>query len=253
MPVVPSDAAEVFDDLEAEQDRLEALLSGLDERAWTTESDAAGWSVADVVLHLAQSEELVVATFGGPVEPRAAGVEAAAGSSMDEMMDAAVRAQRAPGPVVFERWRQARRQALEALRAAPPDTAVPWAAAPLRPGTLATTRLAEHWAHGLDVAAPLGVTLEDTPRLRHVAWLAHRSLPYAFTLAGQEAPPVRCDLTFDGEHWVFGPEGAQSRIEGEAGEFCRVAAQRMPAGKTGLRASGPHGAAALAVLRTYAA
>lgn len=244
---------DVFDDLEAEGDRLETLLAGLDEAGWTTESDASGWSVADVVLHLAQSEELVVATFGGPVEPGTAGFEARAGSSMDEMMDASVRAQRAPGPVVFERWRQARQEALRHLRAAPADRAVPWAAAPLRPGTLATTRLAEHWAHGLDIAGPLGFAFEDTPRLRHVAWLAHRSLPYAFSLAGQEPHPVRCDLTFAGERWTFGPADAPSHIEGEAGEFCRVAAQRVPAANTGLRAEGPHGADALALLRTYAA
>lgn len=246
-------ASEAFDDLEDEEDRLESILSGLDERSWATESAARGWSVADVVLHLAQSEELVVATFGGPVQPGDTGFEAGAGSSMDEMMDAAVRGQRAPGPVVFERWRTARREALAMLRRAPPDVAVPWAAAPLRPGTLATTRLAEHWAHALDVTEPLGVDLADTRRLRHVAWLAHRSLPYAFSLAGEEPASVCCELTFQDERWRFGPQDAGSRIEGEVGEFCRVAAQRLPAAQTGLRTSGARGPAALAVLRTYAA
>jgi uncharacterized protein (TIGR03084 family) len=244
---------DVFDDLEDEEERLEGMLAGLVDEQWLTESDAPGWTVADVVLHLAQSEELVVATLGGPVAPGTAGFEAAAGSSMDEMMDAAVRAQRASGPVVLERWRRGRRHALDRLRAAPGDEAVPWAAAPLRPGTLATTRLAEHWAHGLDITTPLGLVFEDTRRLRHVAWLAHRSLPYAFSLQGEPPPPVRCDLTFGTEHWTFGPPEAPSRIEGEAGEFCRVAARRLPAAKTGLRASGPYGATALAVLRTYAA
>ena len=47
---------------------------------------------------------------------------------------------------------------------------------PIRPATLATTRLAEHWAHGLDITVPLGISFPDTGRLRHVAWLAHRSL-----------------------------------------------------------------------------
>ena len=57
-------------------------------------------------------------------------------------------------------------------------------AAPVKPATLATTRLAEHWAHGLHITGPLGVDSPDTERLRHVAWLAHRTLPYAMTLAG---------------------------------------------------------------------
>jgi hypothetical protein len=49
----------IFDDLAAEQDRLEKILAGLDEAQWGTASAAAGWTVADVVLHLAQSDEAV--------------------------------------------------------------------------------------------------------------------------------------------------------------------------------------------------
>ena len=55
--------------------------------------------------------------------------------------------------------------------------------------TLATTRLAEHWAHGLDIAGPLGADFPDTGRLRHIAWLAHRTLPYALSLAGEPTRP----------------------------------------------------------------
>jgi len=127
--------------------------------------------------------------------------------------------------------------------------------APLKPATMATTRLAEHWAHGLDITGPLGVPFPDTDRLRHVAWLAQRSLPYAFTLAGVGAQEVACDLTApDGmAHWRYGPEGADSVIIGPAGAFCRVAAQRLRPEDSGLQASGPHGATALRLLRTYAA
>jgi uncharacterized protein (TIGR03083 family) len=140
----------------------------------------------------------------------------------------------------------------------------------VKPATLATTRLAEHWAHGLDITGPLGIDFPDTERLRHIAWLAHRTLPYALSLAGQPPVAVRCELTgpdgtgpdgpspdgpaLDGaDTWRFGPADAESAITGTAGEFCRVAAQRLDPAKSGLRASGPHGATALRVLRTYAA
>ena len=53
--------------------------------------------------------------------------------------------------------------------------------------------------------------------------------------------------------WRFGPEDAKSAITGTAGDFCRVAAQRLDPAQSGLRASGPHGATALGMLRTYAA
>ena len=242
----------VFDDLAAEQERLEGILSGLEEAQWMSPSGAAGWTVADVVLHLAQSEESVVAAVAG--EPRAALGEAA-GGTVEERVAALVHAQRAAPDVVFARWQRARRAALDALRAADPDRPVAWVAAPVKPATLATTRLAEHWAHGLDVTGPLGLEFPDTERLRHVAWLAHRTLPYAMTLAGEQPAQVWCELTApDGASvWEFGSPGAESAIAGSAGAFCRVAARRLDPVSSGLRVSGPHGATVLRLMRTYAA
>jgi uncharacterized protein (TIGR03084 family) len=132
--------------------------------------------------------------------------------------------------------------------------ALQWVTGLVKPDTLATTRLAEHWAHGLDITGPLGIDFPDTGRLRHIAWLAHRTLPYAFSLAGQEAASVRCSLTApDGVTvWAFGRGDAGSEISGPAGAFCRVAAQRLDPAASGLEATGPHGADALRVLRTYA-
>ena len=49
--------------------------------------------------------------------------------------------------------------------AADPDRPLEWVGAPVKPATLATTRLAEHWAHGLDIAGPLGAEFPDTGRL----------------------------------------------------------------------------------------
>src|SRR6516225_325893 len=243
----------VFDDLAAEQERLAGILGGLDEAQWMSPSGAAGWAIADVVLHLAQSEESVVVTVaGGDLRT---GLGQASGGTVDERVAALVSAQRAAPDVVFGRWQRARRAALDALRGAQPDRPLRWVAAPVKPATLATTRLAEHWAHGLDITGPLGIEFPDTGRLRHVAWLAHRTLPYAMTRAGEQPAQVWCELTApDGTSvWQFGPPDAESAITGAAGEFCRVAAQRLDPAQSGLAASGPHGATALRLVRTYAA
>jgi uncharacterized protein (TIGR03084 family) len=240
----------IFDDLEAEQDRLEDILADLDGAQWAAASSAAGWTVCDVVLHLAQSEEAVLAsTAGTSWESRLPSA-----TTLDQVMDQLVRAERAEPALIFERWREARRGAVRALRAADPAQPLSWVAAPLKPATLATTRLSEHWAHGLDITGPLGIAFPDTERLHHVAWLAHRSLTYAFALAGEQAHEVRCELTApDGDAWHYGPPGAGSVISGPAGAFCRVAAQRLAPEESGLLATGPYGPAALGVLRTYAA
>jgi uncharacterized protein (TIGR03084 family) len=245
--------SDVFDDLEAEDDRLEAILAALDGGSWESPSGAAGWSILDVVVHLAQTDEAVVHTITGADTGRLWGVGPA--DTVDAAMDRAVRAESAPPERVFERWRTARRAASAALRRADPAHALPWVAIPLRPKALATTRLAEHWAHGLDITGPLGAAFPDTDRLRHIAWLGHRTLPYALALLGEDTDvDVYCELSGpSGDTWTFGPPAAESVIRGSAGEFCRVGAQRLRPEASHLRADGPHGAAALRALRNYAA
>jgi uncharacterized protein (TIGR03083 family) len=235
----------VFYDLEAEQVRLERILADLDWGQWTSASGAQGWTIADVVLHLAQSEEAVTACIDHPDLRAAAGGRPAStvgpGNTVEERVAEMVRAERpevfSPSPV-FGRWMQARRRALDALRGADPQLSI-------------------EWVHGLDITGPLGLNFPDTERLRHVAWLAHRTLPYALALSGEKQAAVRCELTApDGSQvWRYGPADAGSSIIGPAGEFCRVAVHRRdpadPAGSA-LEARGPHGATALRVLRTYA-
>jgi uncharacterized protein (TIGR03084 family) len=220
----------IFEDLAAEQDRLENILAGLDETRWASASGAAGWTVADVVLHLAQ-----------------------AGGTMDERAGEAVRRERSAPQAVFGRWQRARRQAASALAGADLQRPVEWVGGPVKPATLATTRLTEHWAHGLDITVPLGLGFPDTERLRHIAWLAHRMLPYALALDGEQPADVRCELTApDGsDAWRFGPPDAGSSITGPAGDFCRVAVRRLEPAQSALEARGPHGGTALRRLRTY--
>ena len=244
----------VFDDLVAEQDRLETILGSLDAGAWESESGALGWTVVDVVLHLAQTEEAVVATAAAGAGDAPDGGWRVGGETVDAAVDRQVRAERAAPPVVFERWRAARREAVAALRAADPGGALRWAQTPLKPTTLATTRLAEHWAHGLDITGPLGIAYPDTARLRHVAWLGHATLPYAFGLTGAAFGGVFCELVGpDDSTWRFGDPAAPSSIRGPAAEFCRVGARRLRPADTTLVADGPDGAKALDLLRNYAA
>lgn len=241
---------DVIDDLEREQDALAAVLAGLSADDWKRPSAAAGWTVADVVLHLAQTEEAVVASAAN--DP--AGIDwRRFGDTVDAGMDGMVRADSAAPAEVHARWQAARRASVKALRAADQTRPLRWVTTSLKPKTLATTRLAEHWAHALDITVPLGLDYPDTDRLRHVAWLGHSTLPYAWHLAGRPAVPLYCDLTApDGSRWEFGDPEADSAIAGSAGAFCRVGAQRLSPAESGLRTRGPHGDEALHLLRNYA-
>src|SRR4051794_9334142 len=97
---------DVIEDLAAEQDQIEALLTKLSPADWLTPSAAAGWTVAAVVRHPAQPGGGVPAALGagGPLV-RGAGY----GSNGDAARAAMVRSRRAGPAEVFGRWRAARR------------------------------------------------------------------------------------------------------------------------------------------------
>lgn len=240
---------DVLIDLVAEFDRLESILDHLTPEQWSSPSALAGWTVRDVVVHLAQTEDLVsaelqVATSQWRTRDR----------PLDAHVDDQVLADESSAAQVLEQWKQARRDSIVALRQADPSVAVRWAAAPLKPKTLATTRLAEHWAHALDICEPLGIALPDTERLRHIAWLGHATLPYAMRLESLEPIEIRCTLDApNGGQWAFGPPTATEWIRGSAAGFCRVGARRLAAVDSGLSVSSPEAAEALRVLRNYAA
>ena len=68
---------EIIDDLVAEEGRIESILSQLDDVAWATPSLCPGWSICDVMLHLALTEEMAAATVSQPVTERTRATEPA--------------------------------------------------------------------------------------------------------------------------------------------------------------------------------
>lgn len=249
---------EIVDALEAQHAELAGLLEPLDDDGWQRPSPCPGWSVADVVLHLAQTDELALASatgrFGEVLGSLTDGL--APTESIDDGAGAMVAAQRGqPAAVVYARWRDGAAALRAALATVDASSRVQWVAGEMAARTLATTRLSECWIHTGDVATALGRPVSASGRLRHVARLAWRTLPYAFGRAGRQlAGPVRFDLTGpDGEVWDLAPdEPAVTTITGTALDLCQVAGQRARAADTGLTGSGPDASAVLDLVRTFA-
>lgn len=242
----------ILADLVAEQQALDQYLQGQRDRDWTKPTPAAGWTVQDQVSHLAHSEEYAldaltndgarlgdVADFATP--------EAFTQSGVD-------RGRKMRPQEVIEWWRGKRAAVVDALSRRTPKDRIPWFAAPMSARAFATARLMETWAHGLDVHHAFDDEPEDTPRLRHIAWLGWRALPYAFRVAGEDYPePIRVEVMGPGfNKWIFGPVDTDQVIRGGAGEWCRVAVQRLAAGETSLVAEGDVARTALQVARAFA-
>ena len=245
----------VLDDFEAEQRDLYELLTSLDDEAFSRPTPAAGWDVRDQVSHLADTEELAHDTAVGGA--RQINEEVKRFPSGEAFTEAGCERGRsmAPQEVVEWWWGAAARNRL-ALRALDPSTRVPWG---LGMGLRAfvTARLMEHWAHGLDIRATVDRPPVDSDRLRHVAWICTNALPYAFGVAGVTPPEgrtLRVELTSPSgdDVWRYGPDDATDVIRGPAGEWCRVAVQRIPASAApNLTADGPLAELALRHARAF--
>jgi uncharacterized protein (TIGR03084 family) len=254
-----SDTEPVLADLRAQHDELAAMLHGLDTEAWAAPTPCEGWDVADVVLHLAQTDELALASvqdrFADALDELTRGLAAATG--VDEGADAMVRAQRGqPHQELHDRWEAGAAALRAALAGCDLSTPVTWVAGRLTARTLATTRLAEAWIHGVDIATAVGLEIAPTDRLRHIARLAWRTLPYAFANAGRElSAPIAFELTGPaGDTWTFAPDDddAATVIRGDALDLCLVAGRRADPATTSLRGDGPDTDAVLELVRTYA-
>ena len=248
---------EIVSAVAEQQAELDALLAPLDEAAWAAPSACAGWSISDVVLHMAQTNELATASARGELPELMArlydGLRAA--TDIDDGAALVVEKERGAPPVeVDRRWKASCEDLRDALLACDPSDRLTWVAGELAARTLGTTRLAETWLHTGDVADGLDVELVPTDRVHPVARLAWRTLPYAFQRAGRPAPPaVAFRLTApSGAAWDFGDDDAPTRITGSGWELCLVAGQRRRAAETSLVGEGPRADEVLELVRTFA-
>lgn len=242
---------EVLGDLRTEQEALERLLLELKDAQWDLPTPAEGWSVKDSVSHIAHIDEVAVQILRGDLSP----LEEAKQVSMG-FNDIGLRKGRSMSPDgILKWWREARFVMLEELSKRDPKERIPWFAMPMSAKAFATARLMETWAHGLDCFDAIGLSSQDTDRLRHVALLACLARPWAYRVNGLRVPqtPMRVELVLPSSAlWTHGPEDAPDRIQGLAGEFCRVAVRRRHWLDTSLRAEGEEARRFLEIAQTYA-
>jgi uncharacterized protein (TIGR03084 family) len=210
--------------LAAEGEALDEVVAALAPDHWARPTPAEGWTIADQVSHLAWTDEvaLLAATDPARFTDRApellAAVDAPDGAAADPA-------------ALLARWRASRERLAEALAAVPEGTKLPWFGPPMSASSMATARLMETWAHGVDVGDALVRPPRASSRLDHVAHLGVRTRAFAFAAHGRPAPavPIRVELTRpDGSVWTDGPADAEQSVTGPLVDFCLRVVQRRP-------------------------
>ena len=243
---------EILSDLVAEEQSLDQFLQKINPRDWKRTRVWHGWTVQQVVSHLASSEEYA---FNALAENGSRLREVEDHGSVDALNESALLPGQDMRPQdVIEWWRGARAKVVEELSQLQPADRVPWFHGEMSARSFATARLMENWAHGLDVYEAVEEEPEDTLRLRHIAWLGWKSLPHVFAEAGIEYPePIQVVLMGpEYSKWTFGSTDSPNAVRGQAGEWCRIAVGRMnPEDATTLRVEGDVAKLALEHVRAH--
>jgi uncharacterized protein (TIGR03084 family) len=160
-----------------------------------------------------------------------------------------------PTPQLLSEWRERRRTLTDALLAVPAGEKLPWFGPPMSAASMATARLMEVWAHGLDIADALGVVPEPTDRLKSIAHLGVRTRDFAYQV-NEQIPPAddfRVDLTApDGSTWSWGPDDATERVAGPALDFCLLVTQRRNRADLDIRTTGDNAAHWVTIAQCFA-
>lgn len=248
-------AAPIVADLRAESDDLDALVADLPATAWSTDTPAAGWTIAHQIAHLLWTDRVALvsvtddAAFAAEIVPAAA-------QNPTGFVDAAADELAATDPAqLLADWRHTRAALHDALLTVEDGRKLPWFGPPMSAPSMATARLMETWAHGLDVADALGVTRTPTARLRSIAHIGVRTRDFAYTVHGLTPPaePFHVKLRApDGSEWTWGPEDAGQRVSGSAEHFCMLVTQRRARSKLDVVAVGPDAEQWLSIAQAFA-
>jgi len=244
----------VVDDLRTESDALDALVAALAPEQWGLATPAPGWTIAHQIGHLWWTDRVALMSITD--EP---GFEALVAGSQDVadtfVDDAAAEAAALPPADLLANWRGARAELHAALLEVPDGRKLRWFGPPMSGTSMATARLMETWAHGLDVADTLGVAVAPSMRLKSVAHLGVRARDYAYLVNGRTPPreQFRVELTApDGRTWAWGPEDAAQRVHGSALDFCYLVTRRRPLAGLDVVADGPDAQQWLTIAQAFA-
>lgn len=249
-----SGPAPMVADLRAESADLDALVAPLPPQRWADATPAPGWTIAHQIGHLLWTDRVALTAVTD--EAGFARVLQGAADDPAGFVDAGAEELAAlPSAELLEEWRSTRDRLHDALLTVPAGRKLPWFGPPMSAASMATARLMETWAHGLDVADALGVRRVATERLRSIAHLGVRTRDYAYAV-NNLAPPAEPFLVElrgpSGDLWTWGPPDGDQRVTGSAEDFCFLVTQRRPLRELDVAAEGADARRWLEIAQAFA-
>jgi uncharacterized protein (TIGR03084 family) len=241
-------------DLRAESDELDALVADLPAERWTESTPAPGWTIAHQIAHLLWTDRVALTAITDEAA-FATVLEEAAKNPTGFVDEGAEQLAVTPSAQLLADWRHTRERLHDELLAVADGRKLPWFGPPMSAASMATARLMETWAHGLDVADALGVKRAATDRLRSIAHIGVRTRDFAFAINGLTPPtdPFRVELRApDGSTWSWGPDDAPQRVTGSAEDFCMLVTQRRPRSVLDVHADGAEAEQWLTIAQAFA-
>jgi uncharacterized protein (TIGR03083 family) len=210
------DGLDPYDLMEQETARLDRFFSTLEARAWERPSRCEGWSVRDLLAHLASSEEYNRASLDGTVASFLTQLGERGVTDLASANDLGIRDfDGVPTEELLDTWRTRARENREGLRAR--DGGDIDSTVGAYPARWQAFHLAFELAiHADDVSAPIGVDEEPG----RTAWLAR----FARFALKETKPDAHAD-GHDGRTRVRG-DGVDVELRDD--DFVRVATGRAP-------------------------
>jgi uncharacterized protein (TIGR03083 family) len=211
------DDIDPFDVLDTEAERLGRWLESLDGESWARPSRCAGWSVRDVLAHLAGEELYNHACLDDDLDGLWALLAQEGVPGLGEFNGWCVRRRTAlPVHEILYEWRTANGETRQRMRGLGRDASLPTMAGPYPAGLQALHYASELATHGDDMRVPVDAA-DEPARTR---WRARFG---QFTLA-EQAAPVRVEPSDHG-YTVSIPEAT---AELDTREFVEATVARLP-------------------------
>ncbi len=216
---------EILSNLVAEQQLLDQYLQSIPVRNWDTKTSYKNWNITAHVSYLSALEDLghnalkkKGSDFNKYKGPK--GIEKFEKEAIAKGKD--MRPQD-----VIEWWRMSRASVIETLAKCSPGKKITWWNNEIDCRKFAVTKLAETWAHSLDVYESMNKDYEDTVRVEHVALYGWLNAEHVTKLNKTKFQNLRIELIGpEYKAWQFGDENAENTIKGSASDWCRVVTGR---------------------------